>query len=410
METPLPLPQGLRRLFSPQVLVGALRDIVSRFTLTFVFACLDTLYCIFFILFPKVLPDITETAIVEALALGTLLTLASYLWGEYFGKKKFTAIALTLSVMAAAANFIVVVLHIQALNSAHFTGYASAVVACVVAIAFTPPLGHTPMSRRWLYTMKVVRGTLLTLCIQIVLSIALLIINTTLSVLFGIYEHKLFECLIVIFGGFIPALAFLHMLPHPREEEQPDSLCRTLAAFCKNILLPLALVYMVILYVYTIKIIATWSLPNGQITWMVTGIVSVVLVTVYGLQGIPVRPRLQALGQACGIACAPLPAAAHTASAGAYECSHILPHRPVRLHHKPLVCSHIQYMGLPRGCIYNDSAPAAPQRRRRIFCRGLHCHEHNARPQLLHHRHAYSTEPSVHSAGRGRCGKIPHKL
>ena len=100
METPLPLPQGLRRLFSPQVLVGALRDIVSRFTLTFVFACLDTLYCIFFILFPKVLPDITETAIVEALALGTLLTLASYLWGEYFGKKKFTAIALTLSVMA----------------------------------------------------------------------------------------------------------------------------------------------------------------------------------------------------------------------------------------------------------------------------------------------------------------------
>ena len=257
METPLPQPQGLRRLFSPQVLVGALRDIVSRFTLTFVFACLDTLYCIFFILFPKVLPDITETAIVEALALGTLLTLASYLWGEYFGKKKFTAIALTLSVMAAAANFIVVVLHIQALNSAHFTGYASAVVACVVAIAFTPPLGHTPMSRRWLYTMKVVRGTLLTLCIQIVLSIALLIINTTLSVLFGIYEHKLFECLIVIF----------------------------LAAFCKNILLPLALVYMVILYVYTIKIIATWSLPNGQITWMVTGIVSVVLVTVYGLQG-----------------------------------------------------------------------------------------------------------------------------
>lgn len=75
METPLPQPQGLRRLFSPQVLVGALRDIVSRFTLTFVFACLDTLYCIFFILFPKVLPDITETAIVEALALGTLLTL-----------------------------------------------------------------------------------------------------------------------------------------------------------------------------------------------------------------------------------------------------------------------------------------------------------------------------------------------
>ncbi len=285
METPLPQPQGLRRLFSPQVLVGALRDIVSRFTLTFIFACLDTLYCIFFILFPKVLPDITETAIVEALALGTLLTLASYLWGEYFGKKKFTAIALTLSVMAAAANFIVVVLHIQALNSAHFTGYASAVVACVVAIAFTPPLGHTPTSRRWLYTMKVVRGTLLTLCIQIVLSIALLIINTTLSVLFGIYEHKLFECLIVIFGGFIPALAFLHMLPHPREEELPDSLCRTLAAFCKNILLPLALVYMVILYVYTIKIIATWSLPNGQITWMVTGIVSVVLVTVYGLQG-----------------------------------------------------------------------------------------------------------------------------
>ena len=85
--------------------------------------------------------------------------------------------------------------------------------------------------------------------------------------------------------GFIPHSPSCTCFHTHAKKSSPTASGRTLAAFCKNILLPLALVYMVILYVYTIKIIATWSLPNGQITWMVTGIVSVVLVTVYGLQG-----------------------------------------------------------------------------------------------------------------------------
>lgn len=285
METPLPQRTGLRRLLSPAHLVAALRGIAHRFTFTFVFVSAATLYTIFTILFPEGLPGTAQTAIAESLALGTLLTLASYLWGEYFGKARFTATALALSVIVAVADFLMVVLHLQALNDAHYTGYASVVVACVVAIAFTPPLRHVSMGRRWLFTMRVVKSALLSWCIAMVLTIALYLIYITVGVLFGLRDFKCFACLMAVFGGFIPALAFLHMLPRPGADGAPDSLCRTLAAFCKNILLPLALVYIVILYIYTVKIIATWTLPNGQITWMVTGIVSVVLVTVYGLQG-----------------------------------------------------------------------------------------------------------------------------
>lgn len=285
METPLPRRQGIVRLLSPTVIVNALKHIAHRFTLTFVFVCLDTLYALFFILFPNALPDHIETGLTEGLVLGTMLTLASYLWGEYFGKKRYTAIALAVSVAAAIANFASIALHLQALNQAHYVAYASVIVACCVAIAFTPPLGHSDTRRRWLYTMHVVKAALYTWCIQIVLLAAVLIINGTLSILFGINNVKLWECLMLVAGGTIPAFALLYMLPGADAEVNPDSLCRTLAAFCKNILLPLVLVYMLILYAYTLRIIASWTLPNGQITWMVTGLVSAIMVTVYGLQG-----------------------------------------------------------------------------------------------------------------------------
>ena len=73
METPLPQPQGLRRLFSPQVLVGALRDIVSRFTLTLYSLRLDTLFTASssFSLPQSASPTSPRQPLSEALALGT---------------------------------------------------------------------------------------------------------------------------------------------------------------------------------------------------------------------------------------------------------------------------------------------------------------------------------------------------
>ncbi|MDE6526203.1 MAG: hypothetical protein K2L75_03025, partial [Muribaculaceae bacterium] len=65
METPLPRRQSIVRLLSPTVIVNALKHIAHRFTLTFVFVCLDTIYALFFILYPNALPDHIETCLTE---------------------------------------------------------------------------------------------------------------------------------------------------------------------------------------------------------------------------------------------------------------------------------------------------------------------------------------------------------
>lgn len=100
--------------------------------------------------------------------------------------------------------------------------------------------------------------------------------------LFGInVNERLFgsvaaTCLILIAGGVT-----LLFMPEPDSESTHSPLsirlCDKLGRF---MLLPVSAVYLVVLYVYILKIVVAWQLPNGMVTWLTTALMALVLGTV----------------------------------------------------------------------------------------------------------------------------------
>ena len=86
-------------------------------------------------------------------------------------------------------------------------------------------------------------------------------------------------------AGWVPAVVYLSRIPLSRDISSVDlPTSSPVGAFCKNVMLPLVGVYMLILYVYAAKILFTWELPQASITWMVTGLMCVSLIMLYGMQ------------------------------------------------------------------------------------------------------------------------------
>ena len=106
---------------------------------------------------------------------------------------------------------------------------------------------------------------------------------TLLRQLFNIWNIHFQSSLCFICWAVIPAIIFTG-LQLRLSESGTEGPIEFGGGFCKFVLLPIALIYFIILYVYLFKILILWELPNGEITWMVTAQMVIVLITLYGLR------------------------------------------------------------------------------------------------------------------------------
>lgn len=286
MAGSLPLKQRLKRLLSPKAAIEAVTDIWHSYPLTFIYISLATMLGCVLIYHPNLLPHITMAGIYEGLAIGSMLSLAAYQWCGFFNTNRRVRLLIQCIIaVISVGNFIMVATRIIPLTNSHFVAYISILVGAAVAITFVPPVKKNNSTTIWAYTMRVLNALAMSVIIGIVMLIAISIIHTTLGLLFGVKSYKAYSVALLLSGAYLPSLIFLGTMPSSSINSVPDGFGRFIATFCKNVILPLVLVYMAILYAYMVKILIAWELPNGSIVWMVTGFVSVVLVTVYGLQG-----------------------------------------------------------------------------------------------------------------------------
>ncbi len=107
-----------------------------------------------------------------------------------------------------------------------------------------------------------------------VFAVGIFVIDRSLDVLFGIdFERLVLNVVFPLSFGFLAPLTWLSAVPAPAGAGalQPDHfLDRAVRAIARFILVPLLLTYAVILFAYSLQILVTWQLPNGQIGWMVS--------------------------------------------------------------------------------------------------------------------------------------------
>jgi len=107
--------------------------------------------------------------------------------------------------------------------------------------------------------------------------------------LFDVHVHdELFGDLFIVIGGLFNTWFFIAGIPQNFNElDDLHEYPRGIKIFSQYVLLPLLILYLVILYVYTGKIIVLWNWPKGMVSYLVScvavlGILTLLLIHPYG--------------------------------------------------------------------------------------------------------------------------------
>lgn len=171
------------------------------------------------------------------------------------------------------------------LTDVWWVGRSAIITALVVAIIFVP-------SRKvwaWNFSNSQVVSLLTAEVFAMAFSIAIGIIFCTIFALFSVENFKLMFCVQGAVDIVVPSIIFLHLVPRREQAEGLADSFKVTKFQCgtaKFFFLALTVIYMAILYVYGLKILFTWELPRGVVTWSVTGLTGAVLVTLFLLEGV----------------------------------------------------------------------------------------------------------------------------
>ena len=124
----------------------------------------------------------------------------------------------------------------------------------------------------WEFSKTTVLQLIITSIFSQVLMMGLSLAILSLDKLFNInVSEKVYGNLAVICYALFAPVYFLSNVPNEIEKHKQefkfDKFLKLLGLY---IMLPILALYTIILYVYTIQIVAKWELPNGWVTWLVS--------------------------------------------------------------------------------------------------------------------------------------------
>ncbi|GAB4332429.1 MAG: hypothetical protein OHK0038_08140 [Flammeovirgaceae bacterium] len=159
---------------------------------------------------------------------------------------------------------------------------------CVFAhllVAIAPYLFSGEKNGFWQYNQQLFIRILLSALYTFVLYAGLTLAMVAIETLFGVnFGGKIFLQLWIFLLGIFNTWFFLSGVPSDFEGlEKDESYPKGLKLFTQFVLLPLIVIYFLILYVYSAKILIEWDLPKGWVSWLVlclsvAGIFSLLLI------------------------------------------------------------------------------------------------------------------------------------
>ncbi|MDE6581951.1 MAG: DUF4153 domain-containing protein, partial [Duncaniella sp.] len=274
----------MKSRISFETLCTAFENATRRFPATVIYVALFTFWSIVEIYSRHHETTDMENAIWYLLTVGMPLTLAVSIWCEYLGRR--SIIPLCIANVLLIADSIYIMCCGFYYDSVWGLSRTALMTGLVIAILFVP----SKKSWAWNFTLSQLRGLVISEAFSLVSIIAVALIFLTLHGLFQLREiDKPMFSFMVLLGFAMPAIIFLHLVPSRTETEKNEREFRATKFGCgtaKYFFLPLTAIYMIILYVYGIKILVTWELPDGGVCWSVTVLTAAVLATCFSLEGV----------------------------------------------------------------------------------------------------------------------------
>lgn len=145
-------------------------------------------------------------------------------------------------------------------------------LACAhLLVSFAPFVGYDEPNGFWQFNKTMLLQFLTATLYAGTLYIGIVIAVETVRFLFDVsYSIKIELDLFVWIGGFFHTLFFLNGFPTNLETlEAQKGYSAGVKLFTQYVLLPLEVVYLLILYIYSAKILVQWQLPQGGVAYLV---------------------------------------------------------------------------------------------------------------------------------------------
>ena len=171
--------------------------------------------------------------------------------------------------------------------------HGAAILAIGLSVFFLPFFREKDDIPAWNFTQYASATLGLTFVVGAVMSGGLCLLVFSLHQLFGMdISYKCYLYILIMCSELLPLLMFLGLLPEG--ERKHDRLPQP-TAFVRNIIrylfLPLTGGYLLVLYVYAVRILTQWELPNGWVSWLVITLMAGCIAIEMGLYPSRVKNR-----------------------------------------------------------------------------------------------------------------------
>ena len=214
------------------------------------------------------------------LCVGTVISLATSLWGEEQAnprlKRIVESVSLTVCGVYCALLFLFDIIPNSGLPS-FYIGHTAWIVLIVLLVPFGSFLREQDDLKVWHFIMSLCVALLISSVATWVLSggIEGLVFGTAALFDFHVPDNLPLVIMIVC-GVLLFGMLFLALIPYDeRKHNASDTMPSFLIKIVSWLLLPLLGCYILVLYVYGITILVNWELPKGMISWLVSAVMGV---------------------------------------------------------------------------------------------------------------------------------------
>lgn len=276
---------ALRSIFSPDAIRRNLASVARRFPFPFAYISSLTVWFIIMLWTNVEHNHALSDSMCWALSEGLLLSLVANIWCEFMGwMRRIKPVQLAVLGLVVL-DFVAMYMRGGVVATAESVGRSAFVSAIIAGILFLPVAKRYTRRQLWVYTMSQVGACAVAVFIGAVLAISTGIVFSSISLLFGVDNWKVMSSAMILFGVWVPSMVYMSHVPRRKDVGHVFMAPKSpVGAFCKNVMLPVVLIYAGILYVYAAKILISWTLPTASVTWMVTGLMCTSLIMLYGLQ------------------------------------------------------------------------------------------------------------------------------
>ena len=255
---------------------------LKRFPLTFCYIIIATVYLWIFSHKQQNLESGIDFFMIFWPLSGTVFSYVVHLYSENKSRGKSLIINFLSNILWM--TICVFFSHNFPLNNSFKASCVACCVAIVLALWVIPFVGQKDDRPAINFVLGFVKHIFLSLIVSLILFLGLELLIQSFIFLFDFHveETQVLYLLIFCFFFLAPSLVVLQT---PSGEDKYAVRNWTENKFMNGVIhflvIPLHLVYLLTLYLYVIKIVLTWTLPNGWVSWLVTALMFLTIVIVF---------------------------------------------------------------------------------------------------------------------------------